>query len=162
VSTSVFPVLIGQDLHLNAAQKGLMVATPSLAGAFLRVVNGVFVDRFGPKKTGIVSQLIVIGGMFAAWRLGVHSFGQILMLATVLGVAGASFAAAGAASLARAAAAAAAAASRASLAAAACSVRALMSACRWASAASARSCTTFWRWSARAMQERDVSGGREK
>ena len=85
-------VLIGTDLHLDAAQKGLMVATPSLAGAFLRVVNGVFVDRFGPKKTGIVSQLIVIGGMFAAWRLGVHSFGQILLLATVLGVAGASFA----------------------------------------------------------------------
>jgi len=85
-------VMIGTDLHLDAAQKGLMVATPSLAGAFLRVVNGVFVDRFGPKKTGIVSQLIVIGGMFAAWRLGVHSFGQILLLATVLGVAGASFA----------------------------------------------------------------------
>ena len=85
-------VLIGTDLHLDAAQKGLMVATPSLAGAFLRVVNGVFVDRFGPKRTGIVSQLIVIGGLFAAWRLGVHSFGQTLLLATVLGVAGASFA----------------------------------------------------------------------
>jgi NNP family nitrate/nitrite transporter-like MFS transporter len=85
-------VLIGTDLHLDAAQKGLMVATPSLAGALLRVVNGVFVDRFGPKKTGIVSQLIVIGGLFVAWRLGVHSFAQILALATVLGVAGASFA----------------------------------------------------------------------
>jgi NNP family nitrate/nitrite transporter-like MFS transporter len=85
-------VLIGTDLHLDAAQKGLMVATPSLAGAFLRVVNGVFVDRFGPKKTGVVSQLIVIGGLLAAWKLGVHSFGQTLLLATVLGVAGASFA----------------------------------------------------------------------
>ena len=85
-------VLIGTDLHLDAAQKGLMVATPSLAGAFLRVVNGVFVDRFGPKKTGIFSQLIVIAGLFAAWKLGVHSFAQTLMLATVLGVAGASFA----------------------------------------------------------------------
>jgi NNP family nitrate/nitrite transporter-like MFS transporter len=85
-------VLIGTDLHLDAAQKGLMVATPSLAGAFLRVVNGVFVDRFGPKRTGIVSQLIVILGLFAAWKLGVHSFAQTLMLATVLGVAGASFA----------------------------------------------------------------------
>jgi NNP family nitrate/nitrite transporter-like MFS transporter len=85
-------VLIGTDLHLDAAQKGLMVATPSLAGAFLRVVNGVFVDRFGPKRTGIVSQMIVIGGLFVAWRLGVHSFAQTLVLATVLGVAGASFA----------------------------------------------------------------------
>ncbi len=85
-------VMIGTDLHLDAAQKGLMVATPSLAGAFLRVVNGVFVDRFGPKRTGIVAQLIVIGGLFAAWRLGIHSFGQTLLLATVLGLAGASFA----------------------------------------------------------------------
>jgi NNP family nitrate/nitrite transporter-like MFS transporter len=85
-------VLIGSDLHLNAAQKGLMVATPSLAGAVLRVVNGVFVDRFGPKRTGIVSQLVVMAGLLLAWRLGVHSFGQILLLAVVLGVAGAAFA----------------------------------------------------------------------
>lgn len=85
-------VLIGADLHLNAAQKGLMVATPSLAGAILRVVNGVFVDRFGPKKTGIVSQLVVMAGLLAAWRLGVHSFDQALLLAVVLGVAGAAFA----------------------------------------------------------------------
>ena len=85
-------VLIGTDLHLNAAQKGLMVATPSLAGALLRVVNGVFVDRFGPRRTGIVSQLVVIAGLLVAWRLGVHSFGQVLLLAVVLGVAGAAFA----------------------------------------------------------------------
>ena len=85
-------VLIGTDLHLDAAQKGLIVATPSLAGAFLRVVNGVFVDRFGPKRTGIVCQLVVMGGLVLAWKLGVHSFGQTLVLATVLGVAGASFA----------------------------------------------------------------------
>jgi NNP family nitrate/nitrite transporter-like MFS transporter len=85
-------VLIGSDLHLNAAQKGLMVATPSLAGAVLRVVNGVFVDRFGPKKTGIVSQLLVMAGLLLAWRLGVHSFSQVLLLAVVLGVAGAAFA----------------------------------------------------------------------
>ncbi|MDB5459893.1 MAG: major facilitator superfamily 1 [Caulobacteraceae bacterium] len=85
-------VLIGSDLHLNAAQKGLMVATPSLAGAVLRVVNGLFVDRFGPKKTGIVSQLLVMAGLFVAWRLGVHSFEQVLLLAVVLGVAGAAFA----------------------------------------------------------------------
>jgi NNP family nitrate/nitrite transporter-like MFS transporter len=85
-------VLIGTDLHLNAAQKGLMVATPSLAGAVLRVVNGVFVDRFGPKKTGIVSQLLVMGGLALAWRAGIHSFEQVLLLAVVLGVAGAAFA----------------------------------------------------------------------
>jgi NNP family nitrate/nitrite transporter-like MFS transporter len=85
-------VLIGADLHLNAAQKGLMVATPSLAGALLRVVNGVFVDRFGAKRVGVVGQLVVMAGLAAAWRLGVHSFDQVLVLAVILGVAGASFA----------------------------------------------------------------------
>ncbi len=85
-------VLIGTDLQLNAAQKGLMVAVPSLAGAVLRVVNGVLVDRIGPKRTGIIGQLIVLAGLFTAWRLGVHSFTQVLMLGAVLGVAGAAFA----------------------------------------------------------------------
>ena len=85
-------VLIGPDLHLNAAQKGLMVATPSLSAALLRAVNGMFVDRFGAKTTGIVSQLVVVGALIAAWWFGIHSFAQILILGLALGVAGASFA----------------------------------------------------------------------
>ena len=38
-------VLIASDLHLDAGQKGLMVAVPVLAGALLRIVNGVLDDR---------------------------------------------------------------------------------------------------------------------
>src|ERR1700756_5714210 len=37
-------VQIAKDLGLDAAQKGLMVATPVLAGAALRLVMGVLVD----------------------------------------------------------------------------------------------------------------------
>jgi NNP family nitrate/nitrite transporter-like MFS transporter len=74
------------------AQKGLMVAVPVLAGAVLRVVNGMLVDRLRPKLTGLIGQLIVIAGLFAAWTLGVNSFGQILLLGLVLGVAGSAFA----------------------------------------------------------------------
>lgn len=85
-------VAIAADLHLDAAQKGLMVAIPLLSGALLRVVNGIGVDRLGPKSTGLIGQCIVIAGLAAAWFLGVHSFGQILILAVVLGVAGSSFA----------------------------------------------------------------------
>jgi MFS transporter, NNP family, nitrate/nitrite transporter len=85
-------VLIGPDFHLTPAQKGLMVATPSLAGAFLRAVSGVFVDRFGAKRTGIVSQLLVMGALLTAWWFGVDSFQQVLFLGVALGVAGASFA----------------------------------------------------------------------
>jgi NNP family nitrate/nitrite transporter-like MFS transporter len=85
-------VAIAKDFHLDPAQKGLMVAIPVLAGAFLRLVNGVLVDRIGPKKTGIISQVIVLAGLTVAWLLGVHNYHQVLALGVVLGVAGASFA----------------------------------------------------------------------
>ena len=85
-------VQIAKDLNLDAAQKGLMVAVPILAGAALRVVNGILVDHIGPKKTGIVAQLIVITGLLVAWGLHVDSFNAVLALGAVLGMAGASFA----------------------------------------------------------------------
>jgi len=83
---------ISKTLHLLPAQKGLMVATPTLAGAILRVVNGLLVDRIGPKRSGAISQLIVISGLLAAWALGVNSFAGTLALGVILGFAGASFA----------------------------------------------------------------------
>lgn len=83
---------IARALALTPAEKGLMVATPTLAGALLRVVNGLLVDRIGPKRSGAISQLIVIGGLFSAWTLGVNSFAGTLALGVILGFAGASFA----------------------------------------------------------------------
>jgi NNP family nitrate/nitrite transporter-like MFS transporter len=85
-------VLIAQDLNLNPGQKGLMVAVPVLAGALLRIVNGILVGQLQPRLTGIIMQLIVIAGLLAAWLIGVHNFQQVLLLGLVLGVAGASFA----------------------------------------------------------------------
>jgi NNP family nitrate/nitrite transporter-like MFS transporter len=85
-------VAIAKDFHLDPAQKGLMVAIPVLAGAVLRLVNGVLVDRIGPKRTGMIGQLIVLTGLVVAWAVGIHSYHQVLALGLVLGVAGASFA----------------------------------------------------------------------
>jgi NNP family nitrate/nitrite transporter-like MFS transporter len=85
-------VQIAAELHLDAAQKGLMVALPILAGALLRVVNGVLVDRIGPKRTGILGQAIVLAGLILAWLHGIGSYGQVLVLGIVLGVAGSAFA----------------------------------------------------------------------
>jgi len=85
-------VLIGKDLHLDAAHKGLMVATPVLAGAVLRVVVGVLVDYVKPRLAGLICQVIVIAGLIAAWLIGIHNFGETLLLGCVLGMAGASFA----------------------------------------------------------------------
>lgn len=83
---------IGEELHLDAAQKGLMVATPILSGAFLRIILGLLVDRIGAKNTGIGSQLIVMGALAFAWLNGLPTFGSALFLGGLLGFAGASFA----------------------------------------------------------------------
>jgi MFS transporter, NNP family, nitrate/nitrite transporter len=85
-------VAIAKTFHLDPAEKGLMVAIPVLSGAVLRVVAGVLVDHIGPKRTGVIGQVLVILGLLAAWRLGVHSYHQVLALGVLLGVAGASFA----------------------------------------------------------------------
>ncbi len=85
-------VQIAKDLGLNAAQKGLMVATPVLAGALLRLVMGVMVDHLKPKTAGSIGQVIVIVALSIAWYFGIHSYAQVLTLGIFLGVAGASFA----------------------------------------------------------------------
>jgi NNP family nitrate/nitrite transporter-like MFS transporter len=69
-----------------------MVATPVLAGAVLRVVVGVLVDYVKPRLAGLICQVIVIAGLIAAWLIGIHNFGETLLLGCVLGMAGASFA----------------------------------------------------------------------
>lgn len=84
--------MIAKTLMLTPAEKGLMVATPTLMGALLRVVNGLLVDRIGPKLSGAISQVIVIIGLFTAWAMGIDSFEGTLALGVVLGFAGASFA----------------------------------------------------------------------
>ncbi|WP_044422065.1 nitrate/nitrite transporter [Pseudomonas syringae group genomosp. 3] len=85
-------VQIATDLHLTTQQRGLMVATPILAGAVLRFFMGLLADQLSPKTAGIIGQVIVIGALFTAWQLGIHSYEQVLLLGLFLGMAGASFA----------------------------------------------------------------------
>ena len=85
-------VQIAQTLGLSAAQKGLMVATPVLSGALLRIVMGILVDHLKPKKAGIIGQIIVLAALGWAWKFGIHSFHEVLLLGVFLGFAGASFA----------------------------------------------------------------------
>ncbi|MDT3670789.1 MAG: nitrate/nitrite transporter [Aromatoleum sp.] len=85
-------VQIAADLGLDHAQKGLMVAVPVLAGAVLRIVMGVLVDHLKPKVAGAIGQVVVIAALAVAWRVGIDSFEQTLLLGVFLGVAGASFA----------------------------------------------------------------------
>ena len=67
------PIIAG-ELGLDPAETGLMVAVPTLAGAVLRIVNGVLGDRIGPKTTGTLNQLVVMAGLAAGWWFGIDSF----------------------------------------------------------------------------------------
>jgi len=85
-------IQISKDLGLTAAQKGLVVATPLLAGALLRIVMGVLVDHLKPKKAGLIGQVVVLAGLCWAWLGNLHSYEQLLFLGVILGVAGSAFA----------------------------------------------------------------------
>ena len=83
---------IGETLKLSAEEKGLMVAVPILAGAILRILLGLVVDRVGAKNAGIMAQIIVIMGLALAWFFGLPNYQATLLMGLVLGFAGASFA----------------------------------------------------------------------
>ena len=85
-------VQIATHLDLTAQQRGLMVATPILAGAVLRLLMGFLADRLSPKTAGLIGQVIVIVALFSAWQIGVSSYEHALLLGLFLGFAGAAFA----------------------------------------------------------------------
>lgn len=83
---------IAPALALEPQEKFLMVSTPILSGALLRIALSLLVDRIGAKPTGILAQLVVMAGLAFAWKAGIANLHQALALGVVLGVAGASFA----------------------------------------------------------------------
>ena len=84
-------IQIARDLQLNPQERGLMVAMPILAGAILRFFMGLAADRISPKFAGIIGQVLVIVALGFAWKFGIHSLHEALVLGLFLGVAGASF-----------------------------------------------------------------------
>lgn len=84
-------VYIARDFGLTASEKGVLVAVPILGGSLFRILMGLLTDRLGPKKTGTIGQLVVMGPLLWGWLAG-HSLPQWLALGLLLGVAGASFA----------------------------------------------------------------------
>src|SRR5262249_11178198 len=81
------------DVPRTNPVKGLLVAVPLLGGALLRLVLGVMTDRWGAKRTGIVGMLVTAVPLLLAW-LWANSYRDMLLVGGLLGVAGASFAAA--------------------------------------------------------------------
>src|SRR5215469_15660209 len=82
---------IGEAYRLSAAQKGLMVALPLLAGSFWRPILGVFGDRFGRRRVGLLGLTATLLPLLLGWKLA-HSLADFYVVGILLGIAGASFA----------------------------------------------------------------------
>jgi len=81
------------DFGLNEAERGLLLAVPLLGGSLLRLVLGVLTDRIGARRTGILGLVLTLIPLLMGW-LCADSFAVLLLVGLMLGVAGASFAAA--------------------------------------------------------------------
>ncbi len=82
---------IAPELGLSDSARGLLVAVPLLGGAVLRLVLGLLADRYGARKVGVAGLLLTVIPLLLGW-LWADGFGSLLLVGSLLGVAGASFA----------------------------------------------------------------------
>lgn len=81
---------ITEQFHLSAAQIGLMVSIPTLAGALMRFPLGVLSQYIGRKSAAIVEMTCIILALLYG-RFFIHTFHSVLAMGVLLGIAGASF-----------------------------------------------------------------------
>ncbi|TLS51186.1 NarK/NasA family nitrate transporter [Paenibacillus antri] len=86
-------VIIASDFEMDAAQKANLVALPVLGGSILRLVLGWMTDFIGPKRTSQIGMILTMIPLVWGW-LFASTLGELYIVALLLGVAGASFAAA--------------------------------------------------------------------
>jgi NNP family nitrate/nitrite transporter-like MFS transporter len=84
---------VGEALKLSASQKGFLTALPLLGGSFFRLILGACTERFGGRRTALTGMLLTLVPLMLAWKFA-SSYSNFLELGVLLGIAGASFAAA--------------------------------------------------------------------
>lgn len=81
------------DVGLTGGQRWVMVSLPLLGGSLLRLVLGLLTDHWGARRTGILGLSLTVVPLVLGW-LWADGFSQLVLVGLMLGVAGASFAAA--------------------------------------------------------------------
>lgn len=81
---------ITQQFHLTPAQTGLMIATPTMAGALMRFPLGVVSQYIGRKNAAIVEMSAIILALMYGFFF-VKTFHDVIAMGVLLGMAGASF-----------------------------------------------------------------------
>jgi NNP family nitrate/nitrite transporter-like MFS transporter len=84
-------IYIAEAFALAPMQKGLLVAIPILAGSLLRIPLGMAADMFGAKRVATIGMTLTLVPLSLAWLAG-NSMGAMIVVALLLGIAGASFA----------------------------------------------------------------------
>jgi NNP family nitrate/nitrite transporter-like MFS transporter len=82
---------LSEVLKLTPYQKGLLTAIPLLGGALFRPVLGLFGERIGERRTGLLGLAFTLLPLIFGWRFA-HTPAHFYFLGLLLGIAGASFA----------------------------------------------------------------------
>ncbi|HWK32632.1 MAG TPA: nitrate/nitrite transporter [Hyphomicrobium sp.] len=87
---SIIGIQIKDKLGLNETQFGLLVGTPILTGSLIRIVLGVWADRYGGRR---IFALVMLAAAIATWLLTyAKTYPQMLVAALGVGIAGGAFA----------------------------------------------------------------------
>jgi len=87
---SIIGVRIKEEFGLSETAFGLLVGTPILTGSLSRIFLGIWTDRFGGR---LVFTLTMVGAAIATLLLSfADTFGEVLLAALGVGLAGGSFA----------------------------------------------------------------------
>ena len=81
---------ISEQFHLSPAQKGMLLSIPIVAGAIMRFPLGLLAQYVG-RKTATLVELCLITFTMSFGYFFVHTYDDLLKMALLLGVAGASF-----------------------------------------------------------------------
>ena len=81
---------ITKAFSLSPAQTGLMISVPTLAGALMRFPLGLLSQYIGRKNAAMLEMSTIIVAMLFGYYY-VHTFGDVLAMGVLLGIAGASF-----------------------------------------------------------------------
>ena len=87
---SIIGIPLKEQLGLSEVQFGLLVGTPVLAGSLVRVILGVWTDRYGGRLVYTLTMLAAAAS--TALLAFAQSYEQLLVAALGVGVAGGSFA----------------------------------------------------------------------
>ncbi len=82
---------ISEQLRLNAAEKGLLIAIPLLGGSLFRPLLGWLADRIGGRNAGLTGLVLTLAPLILGWKFATTVW-DMYAIGFLLGIAGASFA----------------------------------------------------------------------